>query len=255
MNEATKKFVLSSALIGGGIGLVTWGLRPKSTREKAAEQISSWRPEQVSYSAAQHAKINEVRDAMNQLRAQIRNVWTSTSSGVDIHQTANFAASFANDELPWRVQKIGSATLDVGLGREAYQTDMIAPQLHSALARLDVALHEGKIADWPTMVSTKQALSTIRGLSRAQIDALAATCSKQFGTYIPALAAHYYDVLSAKAMAQETKDNMPGVNAVQTALAWVALNAPLISDLTKEERKTQRALRKSTARQPRILVP
>lgn len=255
MSKGTQKFLLSTGLIGTGIALITWGFRPKSQKEKIAEQVSYWRPDKVSFSDEQRRDFDRYRAYMNALRTKIRAHWSSADTGLDVHRKANYASSLANNALPWPVQDISTARIEVGKGSDRYTTDLVSPHLQTVFARWDVALHLCKIANLPKDTPVKTAADLAQRLTAREIEALADVYAREFGTLIPATAALNYDVLSAKEMAKETKENMPGRSllGVQEVQAWIALNTPL-SDLSAEERATLKKLRQSEARQPRVLV-
>lgn len=259
MISATQRIGIPLGIIGGGIALVVWGMRPKSSKEKIAEQVSQWQPPKESFSEAQFSRINQIAQEMNAVRGKVRSVWQNQSISANPSQfqrMLDYSTAWERDVCPWRAQKIGAANMAVGKGKNAYTTDMIAPQLQNAWALLDLALYQAGITNLKEETTSAEALSILRGLDASRIQKIADIASKKLGTYLPALAAHSYDVISAQEIAAMTESNMPSAlgEGVQRALAWIALNTPL-SDLSPEERKTQKELRNEQVRKLRLIIP
>lgn len=253
-SKELKSWLVPSVLVAGGIGLLSFGLRPKTQREQIAETVSYWSPPQQTLTSTEHRNVDAMHAKMNELRREIRAVWVARAAkrdGLNISADDQQAA-YERSNYPWPVQRLGVATFNIrNPEAESYTTELIAPPLQTAFAQLDVALFESSLANMEQTITARKALSVLRSIKGERLLWLAATYAAAGGTHIRAVAASNYEICAAHELKSDTQDAILANNPV---LTWLAINSPL-SDLNAAERKTQRSLRKQKCRTPRVLIP
>lgn len=251
--DALMRLMVPTAFIAAGIGAVTWGLRPKTKREKRAEQVSTWTPPKQSMTKTQKSGVEQLRVELNRVRDRVRALWADPSALPRLSVVvgaADYAAALQNDQYPWPAQKIGVGTLQVDNKAGKFSTDVIAPRLQSAYSTADVALHAAGIMNLPVQSAAGDVAKRLRTLKDGHLLMLATTCAMQRGTFVKVIVNKNYETAMAIDEEKQTKHELYG----SSALTWIALNTP-VSDLNAEERKARREMRQRPYRVPRTLKP
>lgn len=251
MDEKTLKMAVPVVLIGGGLACIALGIRPKTDKEKLAENSFKYAPPEQSIPDLAKSEVDDLRLALNALRGEIRALWDPASGSVAAGNIATYGYSDPrrNDQYPWPTQSVGVGTIQVG-GTSGYATDLIAPQLQAAISTLDVLMYmAGQAADLPVQCTASQVIRAISSLTPTHKQIMASIGAADGGATLKAIVNRNYEAARATEEAEMTQRNMPLESSV---LAWIALNSPL-SDMSASERAAKKELRSSDYRAPRTI--
>lgn len=260
MKPQTVKIILPLALIGGGLGSIAWGIRPKSGEEKRLsllideERARSFAPPPIAYTNSQKDSLQQLSMAFDYLRSYVRKYAQSPENRYisSITKESDYLTAYAKKDWPWpEMKSIGVVSGKMLTNQGTKQTDMISPAIQKATGILDLCLWHMKFTDLPETITVQQMINIIGSIGPAEHRAIAAGTAAYGGTMIEQEWGRDLESANEHLWLQRTPQHLP-LNS--KALAGISLYLPVPWGPSWSELAKKRELLKRPFRQPRVVT-